>query len=333
MVGPAQVDKMAAKTYNRPSGRLVHVARDGWARPKAGQPKASQPTAGQPEELIVKQRLATVRADDLATQTPANDIALAPELDVFDVPAAVLCALCGQADCDGHCEDEEPGSGVVVIVPWERPGATTWTRLWATAQAATSDAGIFFRALPGGRSAPALKFAILAESLAVASMALAWLFAAAIAFPTLAVEIGVDPILRAAVAKWLLIGIPVVTCWMVTIHVMHGLAVNRAARRVGARCQRPRALRFGFYACGWDLMTSPLGALVTLFGKGPRALWSLVAQSIRVPTAATVALLRGVYELTDPAVTRARRSAIWLAVAVIVLSCLAVAAALLFAIS
>ncbi len=284
------------------------------------------------DKLTVKHRLAALRADDLAIQAPANDVGLAPELDVFDVPAAVLCAHCGQADCDGNCEDEEPGSGVVVIVPWERPGSTTWARLWATAQSATNDAGIFFRALPNGRTAPALKFAILAESLAVASMALAWLAAAAIAFPTLAVEIGVDPILRAAVAKWLLVGIPAVTCWMVIIHVMHGLAVNRAARRVGARCQRPRALRFGFYACGWDLMTSPLGGLFTLLSKGPRAILSLAAQSVRVPTTATDALLRGVYELADPAASRARRSAIAMAVAIVLLSGAAGAMALLLAI-
>jgi len=42
--------------------------------------------------------------------------------DAFDVPAAVLCAVCGQADCSGCSPADEQASGVMAIVPWERPG-------------------------------------------------------------------------------------------------------------------------------------------------------------------------------------------------------------------
>ena len=49
----------------------------------------------------------------------------------FEVPAAVLCAACGQADCPGCTAATTPSPGVVAIVPWER-GAPL-DRLWATA--------------------------------------------------------------------------------------------------------------------------------------------------------------------------------------------------------
>ena len=61
----------------------------------------------------------------------------------FDIPAAVLCATCGQADCPGCTAASETESGVVAIVPWERSGGM-WTRLWATANATTQGAEAFF---------------------------------------------------------------------------------------------------------------------------------------------------------------------------------------------
>ena len=57
----------------------------------------------------------------------------------FEIPAAVLCATCGQADCPGCTAASDTESGVVAIVPWERSGAV-WTRLWATARATTQGA-------------------------------------------------------------------------------------------------------------------------------------------------------------------------------------------------
>ena len=58
------------------------------------------------------------------------------ELVEADVPATVVCAHCGDADCPG-CLNEITRSGVVAVVPWERPGTSSWTRLWATARATT----------------------------------------------------------------------------------------------------------------------------------------------------------------------------------------------------
>src|ERR1041384_609019 len=81
-------------------------------------------------------------------------------LELSEVPATVVCAVCGLPEC--NCEVDRPStfSGVVAIVPWERPGGTLLTRLWATAKLATLSPGSFFAALPPGGAAAPLGFAI-----------------------------------------------------------------------------------------------------------------------------------------------------------------------------
>ena len=87
------------------------------------------------------------------------------------MPATVVCAHCGDADCPG-CLNEITRSGVVAVVPWERPGTSSWTRLWATARATTFDADRFFETLPDGPLAPALRFAVISEMIASTAMGL-----------------------------------------------------------------------------------------------------------------------------------------------------------------
>ena len=229
-------------------------------------------------------------------------------VDSFDVPAAVLCAFCGQADCAGCLPGDVEDSGVVAIVPWERPGAGTWTRLWATANASTQGAETFFAALPDGAIPPAMRFAILAEILAVSSMIALLLPFVALALPTLTMEVVENPAMLYAALRWLAIGVPVLAAWMVAAHATHGAALNVGASRNGGRTQRRRALRFGLYACGWDLMAGPLGAAVILFSKGWRAMGDLFNVSLHVPAKSSVALLHGVYGLRGDAVVRARRA-------------------------
>src|SRR5262245_19742084 len=134
--------------------------------------------------------------------------------DIFDVPAAVLCARCGQPDCPG-CEDPtETGSGVVAIVPWERPG-TMWQRLWATARASTLGAQTFFAARPDGPVRPAAGFAVLAELLAVASMLVLLTPVLALVLPGLAAAVVRDPEMRERALFWAAVGIPALSLWMV----------------------------------------------------------------------------------------------------------------------
>lgn len=228
-------------------------------------------------------------------------------LDVFEVPAAVVCATCGQPDCAGCSPGGEDGSGVLTIVPWERPGAGVWTRLWATARASTQGAEAFFASLPDGELQPAVRFAFLAEMLAILSMLTVLAGMATLALPTLAIEILRDAVLRGALLRGVALSVPLLAAWMVVAHTTHGAILDVGARRQGARPQRRRAFRFGLYACGWDLMAGPLGAVVMLTTKGRKAMFELVSLSMNVPGKASTAFLRGVYGLSAEKAARARR--------------------------
>lgn len=247
--------------------------------------------------------------------------------DIFDVPAAVLCARCGQPDCAG-CEDlASESSGLVAIVPWERPGGT-WKRLWGTARATTLSAETFFAALPDGPVRTAASFAVLAELLAVASIFVMLVPLIALALPGLAAAIVSDPGVRARAAFWTAIAIPSLAVWMVIAHAAHGYALDIGARRAGGRSQRRRALRFGLYACGWDLMSGPLGALAAAFSEGRKAAGDAISASMRVPSRATIALLQGVYALSPSAMPVARRFGTIAAVVVTITSAILVLVAM-----
>lgn len=251
-------------------------------------------------------------------------------VDTFDVPAAILCATCGQADCPGCTAATDQDSGVIAIVPWERSGGV-WQRLWATASATTQGAEAFFSVIPDGEINPAMRFAVLSELLAVASMAVLLIPLAAIALPGLTLNVVQDPSLRMRVLRWIALGVPALALWMVVAHVMWGAALDVGAGRAGGKPQRRRAVRFGLYACGWDLMAGPLGAIVTGLSKGSRAAVDLAELAMRVPGRASAAFLQGVYQLQPDALGRARRFGMWTAVAIAILSGAAVIGAIALA--
>jgi hypothetical protein len=237
----------------------------------------------------------------------------------FEVPAAVLCAICGQSDCPGCTLASEHESGVVAIIPWERPGAV-WPRLWGTATAASQGADAFFAVLPDGEISPAMRFAVLAELLAVASMASLAVPLIALVWPAVALDVVQSASVREAVLRWSLAGIPAFALWLVLAHVTHGAALDAGARRQGAHPERRRAVRFGLYACGWDLMGGPLGALVMLFTRGLREAIGVVEVATRVRSRATNAFLTGIYQLPDASVPSARRTGLFGVVALGVVS-------------
>src|SRR5687768_15929632 len=81
-------------------------------------------------------------------------------LELVEVPAAVVCALCGKPDCPGclPLDERTNASGVVAIVPWERPTHGLLTRLWATARLTTLSHREFFASLPEGEALAPLRF-------------------------------------------------------------------------------------------------------------------------------------------------------------------------------
>jgi hypothetical protein len=285
----------------------------------------------------VKDRHALAGQDQapwIARDERADVDSRASGVDIFEVPAAVLCAVCGHADCEGCRPGDHDGpSGVIAIVPWERrEGSGAWQRLWSTARSTTTGAEYFFTALPRGPIGAALTFALVAEALAVSSMAGALLVLASIVMPDLVLGVLLDFSADGPeLLHWLATATPALAVWMVVVHVVHGLAVDSAARRAGAVSNRNRALRFGLYACGWDVMTSPLGALVTLLSQGPRAMLALAGCSLSVPSRGTMALLRGVYGLDEDQARSVHRRAAFLAVCMVVVTALIVIPLLLLA--
>lgn len=227
------------------------------------------------------------------------------ELADAEVPAAVVCAHCGDADCPG-CLEEHTRSGVVAVVAWERPGTPALGRLWATARATTLDAERFFESLPDGPLAPALRFAVASEMVAAAAMVTIVLIPLAMAAPGwvhhfLFHETAMA--LRLAAA-----GIPGLALILVAAHVAHGWALDWGARRSGVRSGTTRALRFGLYAAGWDLVIGPLGIMILVAKEGGRAALSIASVGIGLPGRSARAFLRGAYHLEGRAALPALRA-------------------------
>ena len=255
-------------------------------------------------------------------------------IDSVEVPAAVVCARCGRPDCPG-CEplDETTlPSGVISIVPWERPGQSAWKRLWATARSATRSAPQFFQSLPPGQLGPAVLFAVVSELCAVCSWGLLLALLLAAPSPQLAIRLLADGQAQLILMRLFLIGTLGFTAVLVIGHLVYGLALDVGAQRVGARSHRSQALRYGLYSTGWDILTSPLGFIVSLFAEGPRAALALLPLSIEVPGRAATALLRGIYKLEQSRLIRARRYGTTVAIAASVAAAFVVLALLMLAV-
>jgi len=279
---------------------------------------SERPTAPRPESLDERlDREASERAAEEARERGDGRWS-----ELFDVPAAVVCLVCGRADCT-ECETEDQSrSGIVAIIAWERPGGSMWSRLWSTARSTTRDAESFFELMPDGPVTPALRFAATCELLAVGAMLLSFFAVAAVVAPEWLKHLALDAHARGVALRVVLLGVPALASLLVLAHAAHGLFIDRAAATVGARRARSRALRFGLYACGWDLVLGPLGGLVVALKEGIRAGFG-VLDTLSVHGPATQAFLRGCYHLDGERANKARSAA---AVGVSVVTVLAAAA-------
>ena len=243
-------------------------------------------------------------------RSPRDDSAF----DLIDVPATVVCAGCGDPACVG-CVIEEPTnqSGVVAIIPWERPGVGFWRRLWQTSTLATLHARSFFGALPEGEVSTALKFALICEAIAVSGLALGGLLLALVVLPSLPRLLLEDPALRRTIVRGAAAGVVMLVLAMVSLHTIHGVALDAAARRFGGR-RFGRGLRFGLYACGWDLITLPLGLLITALSGGFAAARRAAPLGLTAPAQASEAFLVGMHGLSVEAARLARRRAAYLTI-------------------
>jgi len=257
----------------------------------------------------------------------ADDVAL----ELSEVPAAVVCATCGLPECSCDLDRPSSFSGVVAIVPWERPGGSVLSRLWATAKLCTLSPDSFFAALPPGGLLPPLSFGLVSELLAASGLC-ATLGAAALALvPGLFTELVANAPLRSTVAAAVAWGVPGLSLAMVALHAGHGLALDASARRQGSR-QAGRGLRFGLYSCGWDLVTLPLGLLVLTLTDGVVSALRHSARGLTAPNSAAIAYLERVHHFErDVAGRLARRAVALVFFPTVALVATGFVAALLFA--
>jgi hypothetical protein len=228
------------------------------------------------------------------------------EVDSLDVPAAVVCAICGRGDCPGCLEEKTGASGVIAIIPWERPHPVWHARFFATVQATTRGAEGFFVALPDGSVSPAFQFAVLAEIFAVGSTAAVIAPLAVLGVPGLLLRFLSNGTTREAVGLSTLVGIVLFTALLVVAHAVHGLSLGRNA-------SRSRALRLGLYGCGWDFGSSPAGMVAAAFAGGLKASLSLLLSSVTAPARAIDAAVGGVFHLEGEAARKAKHRAMRIA--------------------
>ncbi|HYP75501.1 MAG TPA: hypothetical protein VER12_06095 [Polyangiaceae bacterium] len=240
--------------------------------------------------------------------------------DLIDVPATVVCAGCGDPACVG-CVVEEPTnqSGVVAIIPWERPGIGFWRRLWQTSTLTTLHARTFFGALPEGEISTALSFALVCETLAVSGLALGAAALALLFLPSLPGLLRDDPALRGTILRGSAAGVVMLVAAMVSLHAVHGVALDVAARRYGSR-RFGRGLRFGLYGCGWDLVTLPLGLFVTALSGGIAAARKAAPLGLTAPAQASEAFLIGMHGLNAETARLAARRAAYFTIAPVLLT-------------
>ena len=251
-----------------------------------------------------------------ALRTPVPRIPSRPDvevdegaLDLSEVPATVVCATCGLPEC--NCELDRPSSfsGVMAIVPWERPGGTVLSRLWATAKLGTLSPEAFFSALPPGGVVPPLVFGVLAETLAALGLCATFGGLGLVLVPSLGAELLRNPAIQGLLVRGMAWGVPSLALAMVLLHAAHGAALDASARKEGSR-QSGRGLRFGLYSCGWDLVTLPLGLLLLTLTDGPVSALRHSARGLTAPNSAAIAYLAHVHHFERDVAKRVSRRAV-----------------------
>jgi hypothetical protein len=249
------------------------------------------------------------------------------ELPDTDVPAAVLCMVCGRTDCTGCAPPALPRLGAT---PWEKGEGPAWRRLWLTARLATMDGEAFFGGLPDGSVSAALWFAFACEMLAISSLALAW-FPIVYAFvPGFVGTIAADPEKRLWVAFALGASVPLLALLMVALHVLWAGGLELGLRFAGAEGRAAHCVRYALYSCGWDLVTSPFGFAAGWASSGIRGAAGELRAAVRIPRFATVAYIGRARKVSERRARRALMVAALLTGTVVVAGALALGVALVF---
>jgi len=144
-----------------------------------------------------------------------------------------------------------------------------------------------FRQRQSGSLLRALHFALVAETLAISSFALPWALGFCGLFPALALRLLRSP--QALSLSGLLMGVLILG--VVVLHMGWGGALEWAIARRGVPRAYALGQRFGFYACGWDLLSSPAGLILVSAFHGAGAARGALLAGIAVPRQALTAYL------------------------------------------
>lgn len=231
----------------------------------------------------------------------------------LDVPPVSCCAVCGQNGCSGCLPQDERQLRAESGILFERTDLELSERfVRTTLESALAPAQMFGGRLLGPGAWPAFRYAVLSEALAIGSLLVPLGVALALLFPKVAVQLAFLP------GAWLTMWVAYVffVMFLLLVHWLWGLALDFGSSPGGARGASPggaalrQGVRFGLYACGWDLITSPAGLLFVWknvpAGERSEALWG----ALRAPRVAVTAYFRDALQLSEPEIRRAERRAL-----------------------
>lgn len=160
-------------------------------------------------------------------------------------------------------------------------------RLWQTALDTSTDPERVFAELTPGSVWPALGFAVVSETLALGSLMLLGSGVLWLGAPEVGRRLARDPE-AIATGLGLLAGCVVL---MLVLHLLWGVCLDVGAGSGRQRFEVRQGARFGLYACGWDLMTSPIGVFWSLLFAGPVRGFAPVGAAARAASPAQRAYL------------------------------------------
>lgn len=210
-------------------------------------------------------------------QFPAFQPSVGHDLDSaidFEVPPIARCAICHGLECEG-CERQL----APVVLAWEQDHGSLHSRLWATARKSLTAATESCLDVESPRALRAAGFALASELLASASLILGLMSLALLAFPNLMIELLGQP---EALGLLTALGAGL-ALFLVFVHALWGLGLELGLWLVGSGFQLRRGLSFAFYACGWDLFTSPIGLVSAMARSGFKGGFLAVRDATRVP--------------------------------------------------
>jgi hypothetical protein len=237
-----------------------------------------------------------------------------------DFPPVTSCAVCGQASCPG-CPpaqvQREVRSGDELF--FERHTLSLRLRLVTTAlESSSSPERMFGRRLRGANLKDAWLFAWLSEGLALGSLFVVGLSIFAVGFPKIFAELlgmrGAYAFVGAAYVA--AVGFLVGVHWLWGLALDYGAAAFPEGSSEGSGTSPAVAIasrsgvQFGLYACGWDLVTSPLG-LVLVWLHVPRGQRrSALVGALRAPQIALRVYFLDALALSEPRARVAQRRAL-----------------------